>query len=98
MMWINVKDRLPEHMDKVLVCNSVGMQVVVVFLDQEKFNKELISSGINIDDIPISNVEITYMFCSQEIKGNHLIDVSHWMPLPELPKDKPVNSNILDER
>lgn len=76
--WISVKDKLPEHGKTVLIY-CINGQAVCIFIDTLKMNLELYSRGL-----PTDGSNIPYRFCSQEIEGNVVNGVTHWMPLPEL--------------
>jgi hypothetical protein len=81
MNWINIKDGLPKHYITVLAYSPKG-QCVCVFIDTVEMNKELLFRGF-----PIDQSNTPYRFCSQEIKGNILNGVTHWMPLPNPPEE-----------
>ena len=77
--WIDVKDRLPEpETDVLVVCNQNGYVFVCPAIDEES-DDYYIPEGwwenrkFNPDDV-----------------YNNLIDcaVTHWMPLPEPPKER----------
>ena len=73
--WIKIQDKLPKHKQLVLAFNVSGTAVVVIFLDNEETAKFLEEKGIHIEK------KRGYQFCSQEIPGNILEGVSHWMPI-----------------
>lgn len=80
--WISVKDRLPKHGETVLAVNKKRGKCVLIFIDLSIMKRELECKGIMAPD---NNGG--YSFCSQEIQGNVLNDVTHWMPLPESPHE-----------
>lgn len=93
MKWISVKDRLPEHHDSILVCdnNKIGSNKkkcmgVAVFVDSIKMNETLWKSGYGNEAVDVK--KHPYYFCSQEVKQHTYNNVTHWIPLPEPPKDK----------
>lgn len=75
MKWISVKDRMPDEWDHIIVCNK----------------------NADIDDYKCGISEAVFAPCGKgcceakfEAKGLEHIDhydVTHWMPLPEPPKD-----------
>lgn len=83
--WISVKERLPEHDEKILVYAKKG-QVVCIFVDTIEMNKQLRAKGYPEEQWDINKKP--YSFCSQEISGNVLNNVTHWMPLPERPNEE----------
>jgi hypothetical protein len=83
--WINVKDRLPKHHQTILGSTPKG-QCVCVFVDTIEMNKTLRANGYPEEQWEPGKKP--YSFCSQEIKGNVLNGVTHWMPLPEPPNEK----------
>ena len=79
--WISVKEQNPEARKMVLVCHKTfGVQIG--FIDDNHAR-------------PCRNRWIVYVREFEENAGNHIpktgkyehIKVSHWMPLPEPPKD-----------
>lgn len=78
-LWNDVNEELPEHYSQVLVCTPKG-QAVSIFLDSDGVNEKLSSQGASMQqrDAP-------YYFCSQEVKGNIILEVTHWRFLPEPP-------------
>lgn len=81
--WINVKDKLPDHMDSVLVFTNKRQQTVCLFLATKKVSEVLLRNG----HIPTTDCEKEpYSFASIEVQGNCLNGVTHWMKLPEGPK------------
>jgi len=77
--WINVKDRLPEHMQTVLASAVKGGFCVVVFVDSKKMNNFLSEKGFLQAEVDVKNEP--YNFCSQEVRGYTLNNVTHWAVL-----------------
>ncbi len=80
MEWISVKDRMPDTCEGVLVCGkgSLGemvIQIAEVFCGDKKW-QWIACDG---DEIIAPYSDMTCML--------KLNDVTHWMPLPETPKD-----------
>ena len=79
MEWINVKDRLPSEDGRYLVCtkSSIG-----------KFVK-IISYALNYD-CPFSHEWMqgrALWYAYGEVGDYEIDNVTHWMPLPELPNE-----------
>lgn len=96
MEWISIKDKLPENESFVLACsNEQPIEMVDEILDMyldKKVNKETAKSFMS----PILSVQYKFIDgCSTWLYPNifegGLIDfsesITHWMPLPELPKE-----------
>lgn len=83
MNWISVNEKLPKHHETVLAFTRKG-QCVCIFVDTIEMNKQLRSKGYPEEQWDQNKKP--FSFCSQEIKGNVLGGVSHWMYLPENPK------------
>lgn len=77
--WINIKDKLPEHYEAVLAFNNKGGFCVCIFIDGAKMNEELIKNGHGHECVDIQ--KRPYYFCSQEIKGHTLNNVTYWQYL-----------------
>lgn len=71
--WISVKDRLPENNVRVLVCSNNGDKDSAIAITHYTQKKY----GFNIEGW---NEPWQYFFY------NH--DITHWMPLPEPPKEE----------
>lgn len=84
MNWIDINERQPSHHGTILVRSNKGF-CVCVFVDARKMNEELKHQGLPIQ--PENPENKPYYFCSQEIKGHTLANVTHWHTL-EHPKDK----------
>lgn len=87
--WISVKDRLPNHQQIILVfaktLRGVNGYGVATFIYSIKMNEELrktpyANECVDVDKHP-------YYFVSQEVRQHTFKNVTHWMPLPEPPKD-----------
>jgi Protein of unknown function (DUF551) len=83
--WINIKDKLPNHHETILARTTKGF-CVCVFVDTNEMNKTLRANGYPEEQWNANTKP--YSFCSQEIRGNVLNGVTHWMPLPSPPEDK----------
>jgi hypothetical protein len=55
-----------------------------VFVDTDKVKEVLRQKGFTEEKLAMDTSP--YSFCSQEVRGNTLNGVTHWMPLPEMPK------------
>ncbi len=90
MEWINVKDRLPNHQQIILVFAKTQRGVngygVATFVDSIRMNEEL-SNGPYANECVDVNKH-PYYFVSQEVRQHTFNNVSHWMPLPSPPEDK----------
>jgi hypothetical protein len=82
--WISVKERLPNHNDRVLVCNGKWM-CVLSFVDSVKMNQDLIEMGYG--DRCVDEEKNPYYFVSQEVHRHTMKGVTHWMELPEPPNE-----------
>lgn len=75
--WINVNERLPADADgRVVALNSAGYSTCVTF---------------------IYWVEETFGFCGEDVTAeesnpNVISNITHWMPLPELPIVSPISN------
>lgn len=74
--WISVKDRLPENDDEVLI--YVSTDIVQAYLKDG-----LWKGSINVTDNMKDGYVNDRIICKQ---GDHFDFVTHWMPLPEPPK------------
>lgn len=81
--WIDINDQLPNHRQNILVYTIKKAQVVVIFIDNVKM-----AAFLKEQNVPIEMPRATgYSFCSQEVSGNELHGITHWMPLPDEPYD-----------
>ena len=70
--WISVKDRLPNKDNKIIVCLINNTPILAIIHDATV----LFTGG-----------KVTFYWPTQEwIKDNYYGQITHWMPLPELPK------------
>ena len=84
--WISVKDRLPDSDGRYLVCRSITKSIKSIGVS--KFTK----NPYHVDKYDFSE----YKGCKKPIFYEYdsewgyceLDDVTHWMPLPELPKEE----------
>lgn len=84
MKWYTVKEREPKHYQTVLAHSKSGYCVCIYVHGEEVF-KKLMMAGF---PFPIAEIDRKKnQFCSQEIQGNVLNGVTHWMPLPDKPHD-----------
>lgn len=84
MNWINIKERLPRHLEHVLV-HAKGAYAVVIFADSIEVKKTLEKIEVSVDPFELEG--IPFVFCSQEKLGSTVNGVTHWMPLPESPNE-----------
>jgi hypothetical protein len=82
--WISVKDKLPNHHNIILVYYKKGIGVTN-FVDSIKMNETLWRNGYGDEAVDIK--KNPYFFVSQEVRQHTFNDITHWMPLPEMPKD-----------
>ena len=78
LKWIPVDKQLPKHHDVVLTVNNRQACAVTIFVDNEQMFQQLMMQNVQI---PIEQRH-GYEFCSQEIQGNVLTDVTHWAYIP----------------
>jgi len=84
MEWINVNDDLPPFEEKVLVVGGArGMN------PQMGGNYIFITRRINIDTNTVP-IDFSRQLDENQFYANH---VTHWIPLPKLPKYENNNSN-----
>lgn len=81
MEWISVKDRLPDDGQRCLCCqviayNGTGYHGLYYF---------------HISKVSESGQRIENAFWGNDSEwGDYFMDnITHWMPLPELPKEQP---------
>ena len=87
--WISVKEKLPHHQQIILVFAKTQRGVngygVATFVDSVKMNEEL-SKTPYVHEC-VDTIKHPHYFVSQEIKQHTFNNVSHWQPLPDVPKD-----------
>lgn len=77
MSWIKLEDKLPKHLEKVLIFGERWVTAEIAF-----FNEEHLQFIPSIKKVIGNNWEI------EPYKVGHGVDsVSFWMPLPEPPKE-----------
>lgn len=74
--WISVKDRLPKNSDEVLI--YVGIDIVQAYIINGYWK-----GSINVTDNMIDGFVNDRTIVKQ---GSRFDFVTHWMPLPEPPK------------
>jgi hypothetical protein len=83
MTWISVKDQLPEEDQFVLVISKNDNQMFVV----QFYTSQKISNSAPI----ILNWEILFSDEEMDIRITrvigYILNVTHWMPLPEPPQE-----------
>ena len=78
--WISVNDRLPEEdKDYLVITNDFGKYSSVKI---RSFAKD----GETIDEYDLAGKKYVWYFWSNEYGYVSTNSVTHWMPLPELPK------------
>ena len=78
MEWISVKDRLPEDDQHVLVYHAEDFHITVGYFESDYVQYYIESDGSKFYTDDGWETEISWA-----PKG----DVTHWMPLPEPPKE-----------
>lgn len=83
MEWISVKEKLPEKEGKYL-CAEYSKQFNKHFIEVLNFAKNL----YKVDKIDFKDEKGVSGFYGYDTEWgySHFRDVTHWMPLPELPK------------
>lgn len=71
--WISVKERLPALDQFVLVALNDWEEPIIAYLEENKLKH--------------ANVESFFTWQSPMLFGIDWNTVTHWMPLPELPKE-----------
>lgn len=80
MKWISVKDRLPEDGEDVLVYYADDFHITVGYFESNNVRYYIESDGSKF---------CTYDGWETEIPWAPKGRVTHWMPLPEAPKQEP---------
>lgn len=83
--WISVKDKLPRQ----------GKEVLVRWKEYKGNYRTVIGKKWNEPQYPETPWHFSYYDCD----GNNMLDhsqVTHWMPLPEPPKQRTLNSQTLN--
>lgn len=77
MRWISFKDKLPENNDRVVVYKDVSVGGYYIGIHLGFYHQNLDKNYYIVIDSDSTN------------KGNYrpLREFSHWMPLPEIPKE-----------
>jgi len=87
--WISIKNKLPNHQQIILVFAKTKRGVngygVATFIDSVKMNEELSKTPYANEQVNVQNNP--YYFVSQEVRQHTFNNVSHWMLLPESPKE-----------
>ena len=79
--WISVDDRLPENDGSYLVTiNSFGGRK---YIDVRWFAKD----GESVDEYELAGQENVWYYYDSEWGYISIDSVTHWMPLPQLPKE-----------
>ena len=79
MEWIKVEDRLPEDMQEVLVFGNTEVN------NEKTTYLAIFHKNVQCKDIN-GKVHVESQFW--EIQYGYDMDVTHWMPLPQPPKEK----------
>ena len=83
--WISVKDRLPdEEQDVLLLIREI--EFYGRHLEKRKV-WHWIHTGWYIDGEWATTYCFGHKYISEEVNGMCELTVTHWMPLPELPKE-----------
>jgi len=74
MNWISVKDRLPNKENKEIIC---------------LINSHPISCIVHDNTFSLTKNNISFFWPTRKwVKDIYYAEVSHWMPLPEHPKEQ----------
>lgn len=71
--WISVKDRLPPHEQFVVVASNIWRWPKIAYFGDRKLEH--------------ANLDSYFMSSPLRVFFKDLDVVTHWMPLPELPKE-----------
>lgn len=84
--WISVKDKLPEMDQGVVLCTR-ETETYGKHREKKKIYKNIyIGYFDRYEWITIYCHGLEYIYRMNEKYPNETIEVTHWMPLPELPK------------
>ena len=84
--WISVDDRLPEPEQDVILCTS-EIETYGRHSEKKKIYRNIFMGYFDGDEWLTSYCYgCEYIFRMNEKYPNETIEVTHWMPLPELPK------------
>lgn len=86
MEWINVKDRLPDEEQDVLILIR-EIEFYGKHLDRRCIHR-WVHTGWRVDGEWATTYCFGHKYVDDEIKERCEIKVTHWMPLPELPKNE----------
>ena len=84
--WISVNDRLPEPEQDVILCTS-EIETYGRHSEKKKIYRNIYMGYFDGDEWLTSYCYgCEYIFRMNEKYPNETIEVTHWMPMPELPK------------
>ena len=84
--WISVDDRLPEPEQDVILCTS-EIETYGRHSEKKKIYRNIFMGYFDGDEWLTSYCYgCEYIFRMNEKYPNETIEVTHWMPLPHLPK------------
>jgi len=86
--WISIEDSLPDFEEVILFTD--GCKVAIGEYNSSNQNEYHHLSGLNVDDECFNDISrnsccFRVDYCAWGIDVDH---ITHWMPLPELPKVK----------
>lgn len=83
--WISVKDRLPdEEQDVLLLIREIEFYGIHL---EKRLVHHWINTGRYIDGEWATTYCFGHKYISEEVNNKCELAVTHWMPLPELPKE-----------
>ena len=84
--WISVEDRLPEPEQNVILCTS-EIETYGRHSEKKEIYRNIYMGYFDGDEWLTSYCHgCEYIFRMNEKYPNETIEVTHWMPLPQLPK------------
>ena len=90
--WISVNDRLPEPEQDVILCTS-EIETYGRHSEKKKIYRNIYMGYFDGDEWLTSYCYgCEYIFRMNEKYPNETIEVTHWMPMPELPEDGGANN------